>query len=51
MGIYYLVDAMYLTFNGYLEPYKGERYHLPQFRNGPRVRGRIEAFNYLHSSL
>ena len=51
IGKYYLVDAGYPTFIGYLGPYKGERYHLPQFRNGPRVRGRIEVFKYLHSSL
>ncbi|KAK7259830.1 hypothetical protein RIF29_25445 [Crotalaria pallida] len=48
---YYLVDAGYSNFMGYLGPYKTTRYHLPHFRKGPRARGRNEVFNYLHSSL
>ena len=51
IGKYYLVDDGYPTFVAYLEPYKGERYHFLQFRNGPRVKGRIKLFNYLHFSL
>ncbi|XP_057443774.1 uncharacterized protein LOC130735922 [Lotus japonicus] len=50
-GKYYLVDAGYPTFMGFLGPYKKNRYHLPQFRNGPRITGRVEVFNYYHSSL
>ncbi|KAH9792922.1 DDE Tnp4 domain-containing protein [Citrus sinensis] len=38
---YYLVDAGYSELCGYLGPYKGERYHLPEF----------SLFNYKHSSL
>lgn len=48
-GKYYLVDAGYLTFMGYMGHYKTTRYHLPQFRLGPRGRGRNEVFNYMHS--
>ncbi|KAK3221514.1 hypothetical protein Dsin_008539 [Dipteronia sinensis] len=31
--------------------YKGERYHLPDFRCGNYPRGQKELFNYVHSSL
>ncbi|OIT19917.1 hypothetical protein A4A49_63350, partial [Nicotiana attenuata] len=54
---YYLVDAGYPHMKGYMAPYKGDnvRYHLAQFRRGAtrqlrEPRGRIEKFNYLHSS-
>lgn len=50
-GKYYLVDAGYPNFMGYMGPYKTIRYHLPHFRLGPRARGRNEVFNYMHSSL
>ncbi|RYR14429.1 hypothetical protein Ahy_B04g070984 [Arachis hypogaea] len=48
---YYLVDAGYLEKKGYLGPYKGATYHLPEFRrvNGPS--GYYEIYNYAHSSL
>ena len=36
---------------GYLGPYKGERYHLPDFRRGSQPRGKKEIFNHAHSSL
>ncbi|KAH9800668.1 DDE Tnp4 domain-containing protein [Citrus sinensis] len=32
-------------------PYKGERYHLPEFRRGSQPMGYKELFNYKHSSL
>jgi hypothetical protein len=32
-------------------PYKGVKYHLPEFRAGPRASGKKEVFNQLHSSL
>ncbi|XP_042974767.1 uncharacterized protein LOC122306404 [Carya illinoinensis] len=35
-GKYYLVDAAYPHMNGYMGPYRRERYHLPDFRRGPR---------------
>ncbi|XP_014630586.2 putative nuclease HARBI1 [Glycine max] len=50
-GKYYLVDSGYPTFMSFLGPYMKTRYHLPQFRIGPRIRGRVEVFNYYHSSL
>ncbi|XP_038694177.1 uncharacterized protein LOC119991789 [Tripterygium wilfordii] len=50
-GKYYLVDAGYPNQRGYLAPYKGQRYHLEVFRNGPQASGPREAFNHAHSSL
>ncbi|KAH9688209.1 DDE Tnp4 domain-containing protein [Citrus sinensis] len=50
-GKYYLVDAGYPHMTGYLGPYKGERYHLPDFRRGSQPRGKKEIFNHAHSSL
>ncbi|XP_028785955.1 putative nuclease HARBI1, partial [Neltuma alba] len=50
-GKYYLVDAGYPTPNGYLGPYRSERYHLPDFRRQVGFRNSNEAFNYYHSSL
>ncbi|XP_048447883.1 L10-interacting MYB domain-containing protein-like [Pyrus x bretschneideri] len=37
-GKYYLVDAGYPQMRGHLRPYKGERYHLPDFRRGAEQR-------------
>jgi len=50
-GKYYLVDAGYPNEYGYLVPYKGERYHLQDFRRGGQPSGREEVFNRAHSSL
>ncbi|CAL8083459.1 unnamed protein product [Prunus armeniaca] len=50
-GKYYLVDAGYPQIKGYLGPYRGERYHLPDFRRGSQPRGKKEIFNHRHSSL
>ncbi|CAN6565820.1 unnamed protein product [Malus baccata var. baccata] len=50
-GKYYLVDAGYPQMRGYLGPYKGERYHLPDFRRGAEPTGHKEVFNHTHSSL
>lgn len=36
---------------GYLSPFKGERYHIPDFRDGIQVEGMHEVFNHAHSSL
>jgi hypothetical protein len=36
---------------GYLSPYKGERYHIPDFRDGSQAEGMHEVFNHAHSSL
>ena len=37
--------------NGYLGPYRGERYHLHEFRQARRPSGKEEIFNHMHSSL
>ncbi|KAL6629467.1 hypothetical protein ACP70R_029232 [Stipagrostis hirtigluma subsp. patula] len=50
-GKYYLVDSGYPNRPGYLAPYRGTKYHLPEFRNGQQPRGMKETFNFLHSSL
>ncbi|XP_057250119.1 uncharacterized protein LOC130591198 [Beta vulgaris subsp. vulgaris] len=52
-GKYYLVDSGYPNSTGYLSPYqeKGLRVHTPEFRNGPPPKGKLEHFNYRHSSL
>ena len=51
VGKYYLVDAGYPHMKGYLWHYKGERYHLPDYRRGSQPRGKNEIFNHAHSSL
>ena len=50
-GKYYLVDSGYANKQGYLAPYKGNKYHLQEFRDGPEPQGKEEIFNYAHSSL
>jgi hypothetical protein len=45
------VNSGYPNQKGYLAPYKGVKYHLPEFRAGPRSSGKKEVFNQLHSSL
>nr|XP_034591814.1 protein ALP1-like [Setaria viridis] len=50
-GKFYLVDSGYPNRTGYLAPYKGIKYHLPEFRSGPMPKGMKETFNYAHSSL
>lgn len=51
VGKFYLVDSGYANRPGYLAPYKGTKYHLPEFRSGPIPKGMKETFNYAHSSL
>jgi hypothetical protein len=46
-----LVDAGYPNMKGYLSPYKGERYHIPDFRDDSQAEGMHEVFNHAHSSL
>ena len=36
---------------GYLSPYKGERYHISDFRDGSQAEGMHEVSNHAHSSL
>jgi hypothetical protein len=49
-GKYYLVDAGYPNRFGYLAPYKGERYHVPEFHRGVAPNTPKEKFNKIHSS-
>jgi hypothetical protein len=44
------VDSGYPNQKGYLAPYKGVKYHLPEFKVA-RSSGKKEVFNQLHSSL
>ncbi|XP_056696137.1 uncharacterized protein [Spinacia oleracea] len=52
-GKYYLVDSGYPNTIGYLSPYQGRglRVHTPEFKNSPAPRGKLEHYNYRHSSL
>ncbi|XP_017981016.1 PREDICTED: putative nuclease HARBI1 [Theobroma cacao] len=50
-GKYYIVDASYPNMKGYLALYKGERYHIPDFRGCSQPEGIEETFNHEHSSL
>ena len=45
------MDSGYPNRPGYLAPYKGTKYHLPEFQNGDEPQGKKEVFNYAHSSL
>uniref|UniRef100_A0A5B6Z1I6 Uncharacterized protein n=1 Tax=Davidia involucrata TaxID=16924 RepID=A0A5B6Z1I6_DAVIN len=48
---FYLVDTGYPNIRGYLCPYRGERYHLPDFQRGSQPQNLQELFNQAHSSL
>ncbi|XP_004971956.1 putative nuclease HARBI1 [Setaria italica] len=50
-GKYYVVDAGYPNRPGYLAPYKGERYHLPEWHRGIEPKTPMERFNRVHSSI
>ncbi len=39
VGKYYLVDVGYPNRPGYLAPYKGQRYHVPEFWRGSTPTG------------
>lgn len=52
VGKYYVVDSGYASAPGFLTPFKGERYHLKDYRGGDRQpRTARELFNHKHSSL
>lgn len=34
-----------------MAPYRGTKYHLPEFQQGPMPRGKKDVFNFAHSSL
>ena len=46
------MDSEYININDFLTPYRGERYHLRDYRESGRARrGSQELFNYRHLSL
>jgi hypothetical protein len=45
------VDFRYPNRPGYLAPYKGTKYPLPKYRDGPDPQDKKEIFNFAHSSL
>ncbi|KAG6527885.1 hypothetical protein ZIOFF_010019 [Zingiber officinale] len=47
---FYLVDSGYPNMPGFLAPYRGQRYHLRDYRRQGRPRGKEELFNYRHST-
>ncbi|KAF7826506.1 protein ALP1-like [Senna tora] len=49
-GCYYLVDAGYTNDEGFLAPYRGQRYHLNDWRDSRRPVTLQECFNMRHSS-
>ena len=50
VGFYYLCDAGYTNGEGFLTPYRGQRYHLNDWRQNHQPRTAQEFFNYKHSS-
>jgi len=48
---YYLVDSGYPNEYGFLGPYRGQRYHLQEFKRRGQPQNREEIFNLVHSSL
>ncbi|GAV85951.1 LOW QUALITY PROTEIN: DDE_4 domain-containing protein, partial [Cephalotus follicularis] len=49
-GHCYLCDASYSNVQGFLVPYRGQRYHLIEFRHGPNPNTHEEFFNMKHSA-
>ncbi|KAL4556449.1 hypothetical protein LXL04_039101 [Taraxacum kok-saghyz] len=49
-GNYYLVDAGYTNGEGFLAPFRGQRYHLNTWLNGHRPEKAEEYFNMKHSA-
>lgn len=49
-GTYYLVDGGYTNGEGFLAPFRGQRYHLKEWRDGHQPRTPEEFFNMKHSS-
>ncbi|PPS18124.1 hypothetical protein GOBAR_AA02452 [Gossypium barbadense] len=49
-GCYYLVDAGYANCEGFLTPFRGQRYHLNEWRQGYQPSTPEEFFNMKHAS-
>lgn len=50
LGFYYLCDAGYMNGEGFLAPYRGQMYHLKEWRHGAQPTTPQEYFNMKHSS-
>ncbi|KAG8500788.1 hypothetical protein CXB51_002796 [Gossypium anomalum] len=50
-GCYYLVDAGYTNCEGFLAPFRGQRYHLNEWRQGYQPSTQEEFFNMKHASV
>jgi hypothetical protein len=48
---YYLVDLGFPSQRGYLAPYKGQRYYIPEFQNVDHLIVLKKVFNHAHSSI
>jgi hypothetical protein len=51
LGKHYVVDVGYPNCISYLAPYKGERYHLPEWHRGVEPKTPKERFNRIHTSI
>jgi hypothetical protein len=51
LGKYYMVNAGYPNRLRYLTSYKGQMYHIPDWRRGTTPSGEQEIFNYLHLNI
>ncbi|KAH1106699.1 hypothetical protein J1N35_010467 [Gossypium stocksii] len=49
-GCYYLVDVGYTNCEGFLAPFRGQRYHLNEWRQGQQLSTPEEFFNMKHAS-
>ncbi|PPD91801.1 hypothetical protein GOBAR_DD11267 [Gossypium barbadense] len=49
-GCYYLVDAGYTNCEGFLAPFRGQRYHLNEWRQSYQPSSPQEFFNMIHAS-
>ncbi|PPD73056.1 hypothetical protein GOBAR_DD30037 [Gossypium barbadense] len=49
-GCYYLVDAGYTNCEGFLAPFRGQRYHLNEWRQGYQPSSPQKFFNMKHAS-
>nr|CAD1827961.1 unnamed protein product [Ananas comosus var. bracteatus] len=49
-GYFYLCDAGYPNGEGFLTPYRGQRYHLSEWRQARQPQTPQELYNYKHSS-
>lgn len=50
IGCYYLVDGGYANSEGFLAPFRGQRYHLNEWRQGHQPTTPQEFFNMKHAA-